>query len=73
VVCNLEVIGEATKNISNGLKKKHQGIPWKDLAGVRDRLIHHYFGINYEIVWRIITEELPKVASKIGEFLGSEE
>ena len=46
VVRNLEIIGEAAKNVSKELKTRHPGIPWKDLAGVRDKLIHHYFGVN---------------------------
>ncbi|MEW6679932.1 MAG: HepT-like ribonuclease domain-containing protein [bacterium] len=51
VVRNLEIIGEAAKNISEELKKKYPRIQWKDLAGVRDKLIHHYFGVNFDIVW----------------------
>ena len=50
VVRNLEIIGEAVKNISKELKKKFFQIPWKELAGLRDRLIHKYFGVNYEKV-----------------------
>lgn len=67
VVRNLEIIGEATKNISNDFKEKYPRIPWKELAGVRDRLIHHYFGINYDIVWVIVKEELPEIISQIEE------
>ena len=67
VVRNLEIIGEATKNISNDFKEKYPQIPWKKLAGVRDRLIHHYFGINYDIVWVIVKEELPEIISRIEE------
>jgi uncharacterized protein with HEPN domain len=50
VVHNLEVIGEATKNISDNLRAQYPSIPWKDMASTRDRLVHHYFGINQEIV-----------------------
>jgi uncharacterized protein with HEPN domain len=60
VVRNLEIIGEAAKQISPALRKQLVSIPWKAMAGVRDRLIHHYFGVNYEIVWQIITTELPE-------------
>lgn len=59
VVRNLEIIGEAVKNISGELKGKYQQVNWKDLAGLRDKLIHHYFGVNFDIVWNVITEELP--------------
>jgi uncharacterized protein with HEPN domain len=71
VVRNLEVIGEAAKSISGSLKDRYPTMPWKDLAGVRDKLIHHYFGINYEIVWRVIREELPLVIARIEGILGS--
>lgn len=53
VVRNLEIMGEAAKKISRALKTEYPDIPWKSLAGVRDRLIHEYFGVNYEIVWTI--------------------
>lgn len=65
VVRNLEIIGEAVKNISKELKKRFYEIPWKELAGIRDRLIHKYFGVNYEIIWTIIKEELPEISLKI--------
>jgi uncharacterized protein with HEPN domain len=69
VIRNLEIIGEATKNLSAELRAKYPDIPWKGMAGVRDRLIHHYFGVNLDIVWYIITTELPNVASRIKEIL----
>jgi len=65
VVRNLEIIGEAAKNISVDFKKKYPRLPWKELAGLRDRLIHKYFGVNYEVVWTIIKEELPEISLKI--------
>ncbi len=65
VVRNLEIIGEAAKNISNEFKEKYPQILWKDLAGIRDKLIHHYFGVNLEIVWTIIDEDLPQLRKEI--------
>lgn len=62
VIRNLEILGEATKHLTEELKTNHPEIPWKSLAGVRDRLIHHYFGVNLDIVWQIVTTELPPVA-----------
>jgi uncharacterized protein with HEPN domain len=62
---NLEIVGEATKNISTSFRKRYPNIPWKQMAALRDRLIHHYFGVNLDIVWDVITEELPKVADQI--------
>ena len=53
VVHNLEVIGEATKNLSDEFRANHPDIPWRDMAGTRDHLTHHYFGINQEIVWQL--------------------
>lgn len=65
VVRSLEIIGEAAKNLSVELKKKRRDIPWSGLAGLRDRLIHQYFGVNFDIVWRIIKHELPELARQI--------
>ncbi|NJD77511.1 MAG: DUF86 domain-containing protein [Candidatus Methanoperedens sp.] len=65
VIRNLEIIGEAAKNITDELKEKHPQILWKDLAGIRDKLIHHYFGVNLEIVWTIIDEDLPLLRKEI--------
>ncbi len=72
VVRNLEIIGEAAKNISEELKKKYPQIRWKELAGVRDKLIHHYFGVNFDIVWNIVKQELPDVLSQLEEILKNE-
>jgi uncharacterized protein with HEPN domain len=72
VIRNLEIIGEATKNLSGELRAQYPDIPWGSMAGVRDRLIHHYFGVNLDIVWHIITTELPDVALRIGEILRGE-
>jgi len=65
VVRNLEIIGEAVKNVSQELKWNYPNIPWKELAGLRDKLIHHYFGVNFDIVWNIITEELPDIYEQL--------
>ncbi len=72
VIRNLEVIGEATKNLSEGLREKYTEVPWRAMAGVRDRLIHHYFGVNLDIVWQIVDMELPKVASQLETISGEE-
>lgn len=69
VVRNLEIIGEAAKNISDELREKYPKIPWKSMSGVRDRLIHHYFGVNLDIVWEIITGELDEILLQIERIL----
>jgi len=73
VVRNLEIIGEATKSLSKNLRERYPKVPWKSMAGVRDRLIHHYFGVNLDIVWQIVVGELPKVASQLEEILREED
>lgn len=50
-VRSLEIIGEAVKNLPQGFKEKHTDIPWKEIAGMRNKLIHEYFGVNYKVVW----------------------
>jgi len=72
VIRNIEIIGEAAKNISEELRKKYQEIQWKDMAGIRDKLIHHYFGVNLDIVWTAIKEEFPGIILQIGEIIGNE-
>lgn len=69
VLRNLEIIGEAVKNISPSLKKKYQDIPWKDIARMRDKIIHFYFGVNLDIVWKIVTNNLPQLKKEIENIL----
>ncbi|MEM3061811.1 MAG: DUF86 domain-containing protein [Candidatus Bathyarchaeia archaeon] len=61
----LEIIGEATKNLSRELKAKHRQVPWKDIAGMRDKLIHEYFGVNLELVWGTLKDKLPELKKQI--------
>ncbi|MBW1961549.1 MAG: DUF86 domain-containing protein [Deltaproteobacteria bacterium] len=65
IIRNLEVIGEATKQISTKLKEKYPSIPWKMIAGTRDRLIHGYFGVNIDIVWEVATIDAPALEQEI--------
>jgi len=69
VLRGLEIIGEATKNLSEELKKKHPNIPWKEIAGMRDKLIHQYFGVNLDLVWETIKTELPELKNQISRIL----
>jgi uncharacterized protein with HEPN domain len=72
VVRNLEVIGEASKNIAATFKTKYPDVPWKKVAGLRDKLIHFYFGIDYKIVWNIVKKELPNLRKQVKEILKQE-
>jgi len=71
-VRSLEVIGEATKNVSAELRQKYSHIDWRAMAGMRDRLIHHYFGIDYEIVWDVVTSKVPLVHREIQQIIQHE-
>ncbi len=59
VVRSIEIIGEAFKKIDDEFKSTHNHIEWKKIAGTRDKLIHDYFGIDYDIVWDIIENKIP--------------
>jgi uncharacterized protein with HEPN domain len=61
IVRSLEVIGEATKKIPDSLREKYPQIPWKRMAGMRDKLIHEYWGVDLEILWEVINNELPPI------------
>ena len=65
IIRQLEIIGEAVKNIPNSFREKYPKIDWKDIAGFRDKLSHAYFGIILERVWRVIKIDLPKLKEKI--------
>ena len=73
LVRNLEIIGEASKNISKDLRIEYNHIPWKEIAGMRDKVIHFYFGVNWDIVWRAAKETLPQLKEKIEGILNKVE
>lgn len=72
-VRSLEIIGEATKQIPDNLKQKYSHVEWRAMAGMRDRLIHGYFGVDYDIVWDAATNKVPALNREIEEILRSEE
>jgi uncharacterized protein with HEPN domain len=61
VVRTLEIIGEAIKNIPDEIRKDYPEIPWKGMAGMRDKVIHEYFGVNLKLVWKTIKERVPEI------------
>lgn len=66
---SLEIIGEATKKIPSDFKNKWNTIQWKNMAGMRDRLIHDYMGVNYSIVWDVIKNKIPDIHNQLSEFI----
>ena len=69
VIRKLEIIGEASKNIPANVRRKYSGIDWEGMAGMRDKLIHFYFGVDYEILWKVIKEDLPAVRPQVERML----
>jgi uncharacterized protein with HEPN domain len=65
VLRNIEIMGEATKLLSEKIKLRHSDIPWKNIAGTRDKLIHDYFGVNIDIVWDIVSNDIPNLRLKL--------
>ena len=68
---SLEIIGEAAKNLSMEFRKTHKSIQWKKIAGLRDKTIHFYFGVDWEIVWNVIQGKLPELKNNIEEILNT--
>jgi len=69
VIRQFEIIGEAAKNVSDAIKEQYPKVAWKDIAGMRDRLIHGYFGIDLHLVWDTITIKIPELESSIRKIL----
>ncbi len=70
---SLEIIGEAIKQVPEEVRTKYPDIDWKAYAGLRDKLIHHYFGVDYALVWDVILHELPQLKEKLSSLLAQEQ
>jgi len=69
VIRRLEIIGEATKNIPPEWKEQHSEVPWHRIAGIRDILIHKYFGIDFDLLWNVVKKDLPDLKREISRIL----
>jgi len=69
VVRKLEIIGEASVNISDELKSRYPNVPWREIRGMRNRLIHAYFGVNLQVVWNVLITQIPKLKTQIEEII----
>ena len=67
VIRNIEIIGEASKKVSKNLQHAYFDIPWKEMAGMRDKLIHDYMGVDTEVIWQTIVEDLPILKEKLSK------
>ena len=69
VIRELEIIGEASKNLTKEILKENPTIPWKDIAGMRDKLIHGYMGVNLDDVWKTTKDDVPALKDQINKIL----
>jgi uncharacterized protein with HEPN domain len=67
IIRSLEIIGEAVKNMPQKLKTRYKEVPWKEIAGTRDKITHHYFGVDLELIWKIVKENLPSLKKQMLE------
>ena len=72
VIRQLEIIGEATKNLSESTRNTAPNVPWRSMAGMRDKLIHQYFGVDIDAVWSTATQDLPDLQQTIKSLLDKE-
>jgi uncharacterized protein with HEPN domain len=68
-VRSIEIIGEATKRLSDEFREEHEVVAWKEMAGMRDHLIHEYFGVDFEIVWDVIDNKIPEIKPQITKII----
>ena len=73
VIRRIQVIGEAVKNVSTIFREKYTEIPWKKISGMRDKIIHGYFNVDIDIVWKVIVKDIPILKKNIEEIIKKEE
>lgn len=66
VVRNLEIEGEAARQMPEELAARHPGVPWRQISGLRNRIVHDYFGLDLEIIWQVIQHDLPQLKAALG-------
>jgi len=71
VVRNIEILGEAAKRLSPQCRGATAAVPWKNIAGMRDRLVHAYFGVNWDVVWTVVTDDLQPLAEHLQSILAA--
>lgn len=69
VVWKIGIIGEAAKNIPKNVKDRHKELPWREMARMRDKISHFYFGVDYKIVWEVVRKRLPEIKPIIQKIL----
>jgi len=73
IIRQLEIIGEASKQVPELIRKKYSSVPWREISGFRDVLIHNYFGADLDKIWLVIEKDLPVLKKQISEILKNEE